>query len=56
MLNQIVVTSFPNLEVDKKRSIKTQLEKLSEIKSNVNKESKLSNEDLDKWLRGVLGG
>lgn len=55
LLNQIVVTSYPNLDKNKRRDLVGKLEKQATVKEKT-KSVELKNEDLDKWLRGVLGG
>lgn len=56
MLNAFVVSSFPYIEENKRKSLKSKLEKQADIRNDSGKSSKVSNEDLDQWLRGVLGG
>lgn len=55
LLNQIVVTSYPNLDKNKRRDLVGKLEKQATVKEK-SKSAEIKNEDLDKWLRGVLGG
>lgn len=56
MLNAFVVSSYPYIEENKRKSIKSKLEKQAEIRNDDGKKKEMSNEELDKWLRGVLGG
>lgn len=55
LLNQIAVACYPHQEKDQRRQLLSRLEKQAQVKTKVDG-PKVSNEDLDIWLRGVLGG
>ena len=56
MLNGIVVSNFPNLESDKKKSVIRSLQAQAEIKQETASIPKASNDEVSNWIKGILGG
>lgn len=55
MLNAIVVSNFPNLDQNERRSVIRGLESQAEIKSS-QPSKEVSNEELNEWLKGIFNG
>jgi hypothetical protein len=55
IINQLIVSSYPELETSKRKSVMSDLERQSKIGS-VSELPEASNAEIDAWLRSKLGG
>jgi len=56
MQNQLIISCFPDLKESSRKDIVNKLNKQSTILESKKPTKEVDNAEIDKWLRGVLGG
>lgn len=56
MKNQLIISCFPDLKESSRKDIVNKLNKQSTILESKKPTKEVDNAEIDKWLRGVLGG